>query len=610
MLNTPHPEKLGNKYILLDVIGTGGMAEVHRGKLVGDKGFEKLIVIKKLLPHIAKDQDMVAHFTNEARLAALLQHENITAIYDYGELDESFFIVMEYLFGKDLSTIIARLKKLRQPFSPELALLILAKICDGMAYAHKLRDFQDTPFNLIHRDLTPQNIFLTYDGKVKILDFGIAKTTVLDNRTKAGVVKGKMNYMSPEQVMGDPLDLRSDIFSMGILLYEMLSGINFYSGDTGTIIRKSVQVDHTPLHEVTDNLPEQIYSIVQKAISREPDERYQNCDLMGADIRACLKQIKAEPGTKELKEFIHSIFANEYTEEKENAKKILAVDHQNNQQVQFDKTVFITPETEENQDDPMRYAPKNTQKDPIQEAQEASVPEPPALKIPKKKTVKNLTEKKQTPATPQKARQNPRQKKKTESRIPIRDDRYQGSGEKFPKISIETEERPARRRARTGFNLSAITQSFGPFLVAILLIIAGASYFFSNHALNGTTDYFAEVAPPTVPPATDKTELTSAQKEILLFKLTLKGEAALKDGKLISPETENAYVFINQAKRLAPTDNATQKNFDTLVQQLAHRADLALQQGEKEEAAKLIVAGLSISPDNRKLTILKEELSN
>jgi len=197
-----YPKPFGDKYLLLDSLSTGGMAEIHRGKLLGDKGFEKLIVIKKLLPHLSNDQEMVGHFIDEARLAALLQHENIACIYDFGSIEGSYFIAMEYLFGKDLHSMMAKLKQQKTKLPPEYAVFIASKICDAMQYAHTLKDLQNNRLHLIHRDLTPHNVFITYDGKVKVIDFGIAKNELQENRTQVGVVKGKISYMSPEQLAG------------------------------------------------------------------------------------------------------------------------------------------------------------------------------------------------------------------------------------------------------------------------------------------------------------------------------------------------------------------------------------------------------------------------
>ena len=316
-------KKLGEKYILLDLLGTGGMAEVYRGKLLGEKGFQKPIVIKKLLPHIAQDKEMTKLFIGEAKLAALLQHENIAATFDFGELDNNFFLAMEYLFGKDLYTVMQRAKECKKPLGVKYSLMIAAKVCEGMDYAHSLKDLQNNPLNIIHRDLTPQNIFITYDGKVKIIDFGVAKAEILDNKTKAGVVKGKISYMSPEQISGGVIDSRSDIFSIGILLYEMISKRRMYDGDTAALIRKSITVEYEHLETIIHDLPPELYVILDRALTSDLESRYQSCAEMQADIENLLFSLSERPDSRVLKKYIQELFENEHESEQRSMVKAM-----------------------------------------------------------------------------------------------------------------------------------------------------------------------------------------------------------------------------------------------------------------------------------------------
>jgi len=315
-MNRDFAEKTGNKYILLDRIGIGGMAEVYRCKLIRQKGFEKVIVLKKLLPHVAQDKEIVENFIDEARLAALLQHENIISIYDFGELDGSYFIAMEYLFGKDLHTIMQRTKEINVPMEAGRALRIAAKICAGMEYAHSLKDLKNSPLHLIHRDLSPHNVFITYDGKVKIIDFGIAKAELYDNHTQVGVLKGKISYMSPEQLAGENIDLRSDIFSIGILLYEMLSGQRMYKGDTATLIRKCMLVEYVEPEKTCPGLQKEIYDILHKALQKDKTKRYQSCGSMRSDIDDCLFNMKQRVDDRSLQDYVRQVFAVEFEVEK------------------------------------------------------------------------------------------------------------------------------------------------------------------------------------------------------------------------------------------------------------------------------------------------------
>ena len=194
------------------------MAEVYVGKITGDEGFEKLLVIKKILPHLTTEDDSVINFIDEAKIAALLQHENIIHVYDFGNIEDSYFIAMEFLFGKDFHLVIKKSSEIGLPIGLENILYIASKICDGLDYAHRLKNLQGEALNIIHRDISPQNIFVTYDGHVKIIDFGIAKTAAQSTKTQVGLVKGKLAYMSPEQAGSQVIDHRSDIFATGILI--------------------------------------------------------------------------------------------------------------------------------------------------------------------------------------------------------------------------------------------------------------------------------------------------------------------------------------------------------------------------------------------------------
>jgi serine/threonine protein kinase len=320
--SSPEP---GSKYTLLDRIGIGGMAEVYRGRLSGAEGFAKLVVIKKLLPHYADDPQVVAHFIAEAKLAALLQHENIVQVYDFGDEGGSYFIAMEYLFGKDLHSVLRRAKELHDPLGVEHALMIIAKVCEAMEYAHTLRDFQQQPLHIVHRDLSPHNIFITYEGRVKIIDFGIARTDLFDHHTQVGVTKGKIAYMAPEQLAATAaIDHRADIFAIGILLYEVLSGQRLYSGDTGTMLRKCLQGEYDNLRQIRPGLHPSLYDIVDKALAKEVGCRYQSCGHLQADIEECLFAVNKRPSPQLLEKLLQRLFAEELALEKRDRRQTLA----------------------------------------------------------------------------------------------------------------------------------------------------------------------------------------------------------------------------------------------------------------------------------------------
>jgi serine/threonine protein kinase/thioredoxin-like negative regulator of GroEL len=303
------------KYLLLDKIATGGMAELYRAKITGSLGFERLIAIKKILPHLTADQDFVNSFIDEAKLAALLHHQNIVQIFDFGNIEDFYFIAMEYLFGKDLSLIRDKSKRKKLPLSLEHALYITSRICEGLDFAHNMKDFQGNPLNIIHRDISPPNILITYSGGIKIVDFGIAKAASRSNLTKVGMIKGKASYMSPEQAEGKTVDHRSDIFSTGILLYEMITNKRMFEGDTLEILSKVREAQFEPLEKVMSELPPKVYDILHRSLAKDPDRRYQSNGEMLSDLEECMHQNSFRPTARGLSQYMSELFEEEIAAE-------------------------------------------------------------------------------------------------------------------------------------------------------------------------------------------------------------------------------------------------------------------------------------------------------
>ena len=264
------------KYRLLDKIAVGGMAELYRAKLTGVQGFEKLIAIKKILPNLSEEDNLITSFIDEAKLAALLHHENIVQIYDFGNMDNEYFIAMEFLFGKDLRTIRKAANNRELPLGMGYILYIISRICAGLDYSHNLKDLQGKPLNIIHRDINPQNILVTYEGQVKIIDYGIAKAASQNNKTRENLIKGKLAYMSPEQANGQTIDHRSDIFSTGIILYELLADRRMFEGETMHVLSLVREAHYDPPEEVIPDLPAKLNQILHRALAKDPDERYQS----------------------------------------------------------------------------------------------------------------------------------------------------------------------------------------------------------------------------------------------------------------------------------------------------------------------------------------------
>jgi len=316
------------KYILLDRIAAGGMAELYRAKITGAKGFEKLIAIKKILPHLNVEDTLISAFIDEAKLAAFLQHQNIVQIYDFGSMESTYFIAMEYLLGKDLRFVIQKSKQTDHPLALENALHFSARICDGLYYAHNLRDFHGEPLNIIHRDIGPHNIFITYDGQVKVIDFGIAKAASQSSATQEGLIKGKVAYMSPEQARGKSIDHRSDIYSIGILLYELVTHKRmFEGGDTLQIYAKACKAEFEPPEQANENLPSDLYATLNKALAKDPGQRYQSADEMASDLDKCISGLSFRPTARSLSQYMKDLFEQEVKTEEHAIREAALFDH-------------------------------------------------------------------------------------------------------------------------------------------------------------------------------------------------------------------------------------------------------------------------------------------
>jgi serine/threonine protein kinase len=275
------------KYLLLDRIAVGGMAEVHRAKSFGVEGFEKIHAIKKILPHVAEDQEFVEMFINEAKIASQLTHSNIAQIYDLGKIEGNLFIAMEYIWGKDLLQMVNYFRRRREAMPPPMAVYIATRVCEGIDYAYHKRGGHGKPLKIIHRDVSPQNVLISYDGEVKIIDFGIAKATLHHSETQAGLLKGKFSYMSPEQVQGFPIDHRSDIFAIGTVLFEMLTSQSLFRGENDFITLERVRKAEVPLPtEINPKIPKSLEKIVMKALALDPNDRWQRA----ADFQDALQR--------------------------------------------------------------------------------------------------------------------------------------------------------------------------------------------------------------------------------------------------------------------------------------------------------------------------------
>jgi serine/threonine protein kinase len=305
------------KYLLLDRISVGGMAEVFKAKSYGVEGFEKIIAIKRILPTMGEDRDFIKMFIDEAKIAGQLAHANICQIFELGRIDGSHFIAMEYIWGKDLLQIQNRLRKIKQPMPVAMACFTIAKVLEGLDYAHRKRDPLGRPLEIVHRDCSPQNVLVSYEGEVKVIDFGIAKATSRNSRTMAGVLKGKFGYMSPEQVRGLPLDRRSDLFALGTMLYECLTSERLFQGETDfSTLEKVRNVDIRPPRELNPAIPEAVERVILKALAKDVDDRYQWCSEMLADLQQFLMGQEIVFTAKSLSSWLKEVFSTEIDKER------------------------------------------------------------------------------------------------------------------------------------------------------------------------------------------------------------------------------------------------------------------------------------------------------
>ncbi len=296
-------------YTLLDRIAVGGMAEVWRARRRGVEGFQKTVAIKKILAHLTDSSDFVTMLIDEAKLAAQLSHHNIIQIYDLGKVGDDFFIAMEYVEGKDLRSILNVAEEKNWPLPIGLALLIVDAVARALDYAHRKRDFEDRELELVHRDVSPQNVLISYEGEIKLCDFGIVKAVSKASTTQMGALKGKLQYMSPEQAWGRSVDARSDIFSLGSVFFELLTGSKLFTGDSEISVLDAVREcpPRSP-REIVPAIPKEVESIVQKALAKSPEDRYQRAGDMEHDIKSVLDLIKPTPGLKDLASYMDALF--------------------------------------------------------------------------------------------------------------------------------------------------------------------------------------------------------------------------------------------------------------------------------------------------------------
>ncbi|MBW3565207.1 MAG: TonB family protein [Acidobacteria bacterium] len=301
------PNQFG-QYKLIEKIATGGMAEVWKARMHGLEGFEKIVAIKKILPHLSDNEEFIEMFVDEAKLAAQLNHNNIIHIYDLGKLEESWFIAMEYIDGYDLKSILKMARERVHPLPVPLALFVASKICWALDYAHRKKGFDNEKLGLVHRDVSPQNVLISSEGDIKLCDFGIAKAATKASHTQAGVLKGKLQYMSPEQAWGRQIDHRSDLFATAVVLFEMLAGRKLFQGDSDISVLDQVREAQVPAPSMyEEDVTPEIDEIVLKGLEKDPEARYQTAGEMARAIDQQLFNFKPAPTNLDLAAWIDGL---------------------------------------------------------------------------------------------------------------------------------------------------------------------------------------------------------------------------------------------------------------------------------------------------------------
>ncbi|QDK44268.1 hypothetical protein DOM22_03410 [Bdellovibrio sp. ZAP7] len=331
------------KYILLERVAAGGMAEVYLSKSTGAVGVNKFVAIKRILPQYSDHQEFIEMFKEEAKIAVNLNHGNVVSIYDFGVERNQFFLVMEFVEGRNLRQILNELKKTTTSFTIEQIVYMMKEVAAGLDHAHRCIDgTTGRPLNIVHRDMSPQNIMVSFEGEVKIIDFGIAKAETQLEATKAGTLKGKYGYMSPEQADGQNIDPRTDIFSMGIVLWELLANDRlFTSNSEAAILRKIRECQIPSIRKINPSVPPELERIVNKALAKDRSLRYQTAASLHRDLNRFLNTQYPEFSPQDFSVFMKNAFSAAFLEQRRKQVEFAKIQAQPTE----DKTVVTQTDT-------------------------------------------------------------------------------------------------------------------------------------------------------------------------------------------------------------------------------------------------------------------------
>ena len=314
-----HSYEQFGKYLLLEKVAAGGMAEIYLAKSAAANGLNKFVAIKRILPQFSNNEDFVSMFKEEAKVCINLNHSNVVSIFDFGIESNQFFLVMDYVEGRNLRQIINELKKTNKSFSIDQALYLVKEAAAGLDHAHRCVDSTNgKPLNITHRDMSPQNVMVSFEGEIKVIDFGIAKAETEAEDTKAGTLKGKFSYMSPEQAEGQPIDPRTDVFALGIVLWELLANDRLFTGSNeAAILRKVRDCQVPPIRKINPTVPQELERIVMKALAKDKNVRYQTAANFHRDLNRFLNTQYPDFSPQDFSAFVKDAFKAAYQEARE-----------------------------------------------------------------------------------------------------------------------------------------------------------------------------------------------------------------------------------------------------------------------------------------------------
>ncbi len=316
------------RYFLMDLLAQGGMAEIYRARMASAEGASRLIVIKKIQAGYGQNPEFLQMFKSEIQVTMGFNHPNIVQLYDFGEEDHQPYIAMEWVDGKNLRQFMTRFAEAKQTFPVELAAYIAEQSAAGLHYAHSYRDkISGSPLNIVHRDISPQNVLISFEGNVKVIDFGIAKATTNSEATRAGIIKGKPSYLSPEQITGEALDGRSDIFALGAVLWELLVGKKLFAGENDLATLKMIESSQTHVQHpslLNPAVPVELDQIVMRALTKQRDQRYQTADEMQRALHRFIYAHFSDFNPSDLAACAKNLFKNEILEDRKKIQKLSA----------------------------------------------------------------------------------------------------------------------------------------------------------------------------------------------------------------------------------------------------------------------------------------------